>query len=101
MEGNVEDHAVLLCSLLLGWGLDAFVATGTIYSALKTGAANAGGKLGTKGAAVSIRPHSWVVSIDRVDENTSKITHWETLTGSQFEISYSGTGESDSLKLVV
>lgn len=27
--GDVEDHAVLLCSLLLGFGLDAYVAVGT------------------------------------------------------------------------
>ena len=29
LEGDVEDHAVLLCSLLLGWGLNAYVALGT------------------------------------------------------------------------
>ena len=27
--GDIEDHATLLCSLLLGLGLDAFVAIGT------------------------------------------------------------------------
>ena len=91
MEGNVEDHSVLLCNLLLGWGLDAFVATGTIYSAPKaagSGAAKAqhGGK-----PTVSIRPHMWVVTIDRIDEKSMKVTNWESLTGSQFELSYSGS----------
>ena len=28
--GDVADHANLLCSLLLGFGLDAYVATGTV-----------------------------------------------------------------------
>lgn len=27
--GDVEDHALLLCSLLLGVGLDAYVVAGT------------------------------------------------------------------------
>ena len=84
MEGNVEDHALLLCNLLLGWGLDAWVATGTIYSAPKQG------KGGGKSTSVNIRPHSWVVTIDKVDVTNSKVTLWETLTGSQYEIDYSG-----------
>lgn len=91
MEGNIEDHSVLLCSLLLGWGLDAFVATGTIYSAPKAVGAGVGAK--TQGAGkpmVSIRPHVWVVTIDRIDERSIKVTNWESLTGSQFELSYSG-----------
>jgi hypothetical protein len=89
MEGNVEDHSVLLCNLLLGWGLDAFVATGTIFSAAKAaaglGKAHSGGK-----TAINIRPHIWVVTIDHIDEKSTKVTHWESLTGSQFELSYSG-----------
>ncbi len=32
LQGDVEDHALLLCSLLLGWGLDAWVALGTIQT---------------------------------------------------------------------
>ena len=31
-QGDVEDHALLLCSMLLGWGLDAWVALGTIQA---------------------------------------------------------------------
>ena len=86
LEGNVEDHALLLCDLLLGWGLDAWVATGTIYSAPKQGKATAG----SKNASVNIRPHSWVVSIDKIDEKEMKVTFWESLTGSQYEVDYSG-----------
>ena len=33
LQGDVEDHALLLCSILLGWGMDAWVTYGTIYDA--------------------------------------------------------------------
>jgi hypothetical protein len=89
MEGNIEDHSILLCNLLLGWGLDAFVATGTIYSAPKAVGAGTKAQGGGK-PTVSIRPHVWVVTIDRIDERSMKVTNWESLTGSQFELSYSG-----------
>lgn len=29
MSGDVEDHAMLLCSLLLGFGLDSWICIGT------------------------------------------------------------------------
>lgn len=29
-RGDCEDHAILLCSLLLGFGLDAYVCVGTV-----------------------------------------------------------------------
>jgi len=30
-SGDVQEHAVLLCSLLLGFGLDAYVCVGTVW----------------------------------------------------------------------
>lgn len=30
-RGNASDHALLLCSLLLGFGLDAFVCIGLVH----------------------------------------------------------------------
>lgn len=69
MAGDVEDHAMLLCSLLLGFGLDAWICIGT------TG----------EGA------HAWVMTINNEAESKSsklskmhggrKITFWESLTG--------------------
>ena len=58
-KGDCEDHAVLLCSLLLGFGLDAYVCIGTK----------------AKGAA-----HSWVmvVGLDGI------VTFWESLTGHRY-----------------
>uniref|UniRef100_A0A8D2LT75 Centrosomal protein of 76 kDa n=1 Tax=Varanus komodoensis TaxID=61221 RepID=A0A8D2LT75_VARKO len=58
-KGDCEDHANLLCSLLLGFGLDAFVC------------------VGTKAKGV---PHTWVMTcgIDGI------ITFWESLTGHRY-----------------
>ncbi|XP_053252558.1 centrosomal protein of 76 kDa isoform X1 [Podarcis raffonei] len=58
-KGDCEDHANLLCSLLLGFGLEAFVC------------------VGTKAKGV---PHTWVMTygIDGI------ITFWESLTGHRY-----------------
>ena len=57
--GDVEEHATLLCSLLLGFGLDAYVVTGT----------------DERGA------HTWVMS--RADDGA--VTFWESLTGQRVD----------------
>lgn len=53
---DCEDHAVLLCSLLLGFGLQAFVC------------------IGTKGRA---EVHHWVMT----QGHDGLVTFWESLTG--------------------
>nr|XP_032826957.1 centrosomal protein of 76 kDa [Petromyzon marinus] len=58
-KGDCEDHANLLCSLLLGFGLDAFVCVGTK----------------AKG-----EPHAWVAT--RSTDGTA--TFWESLTGHRY-----------------
>ncbi|CAH1779275.1 unnamed protein product [Owenia fusiformis] len=58
-KGDCEDHAILLCSLLLGFGLDAYVCVGT-----KSKAA----------------PHAWVTTIGA----DGLVTFWETLTGNRY-----------------
>lgn len=54
-QGDCEDHATLLCSLLLGFGLDAYVCVGTK----------------AKGT-----PHTWVLTRG----TDGSITFWESLT---------------------
>lgn len=56
---DCEDHAVLLCSLLLGFGLNAYVCVGTK----------------AKGAA-----HTWVMTISPEGE----VTFWESLTAHRY-----------------
>uniref|UniRef100_A0A8C6LFE9 Centrosomal protein of 76 kDa n=1 Tax=Nothobranchius furzeri TaxID=105023 RepID=A0A8C6LFE9_NOTFU len=58
-KGDCEDHAALLCSLLLGFGLDAYMC------------------VGTKAKGVS---HAWVLT--RGTDGT--ITFWESLTAHRY-----------------
>ncbi|KAM9575770.1 centrosomal protein of 76 kDa isoform 2-T2 [Guaruba guarouba] len=58
-KGDCEDHANLLCSLLLGFGLEAFVC------------------VGTKGKGV---PHTWVMTLG----TDGTVTFWESLTGHRY-----------------
>lgn len=58
-KGDHENHSILLCSLLLGFGLDAYVC------------------IGTKGNGT---PHSWVLTNTPDGENV----FWESLTGNRF-----------------
>lgn len=58
-KGDCEDHSNLLCSLLLGFGLDAFVC------------------VGTKAKGV---PHTWVMTCG----TDGTITFWESLTGHRY-----------------
>lgn len=66
LSGDVEDHSVLLCSLLLGWGLNAFVAMGSLQTATDQ----------------SIQLHTWVITFCE----TGKVTYWESLTGEVIEV---------------
>jgi len=59
-KGDVEDHCVLLCSLLLGFGLDAYVC------------------IGTKAKGIS---HAWVVTINP----DGTVLFWESLTAQRHQ----------------
>ncbi|GFS20157.1 centrosomal protein of 76 kDa-like [Elysia marginata] len=59
-RGDCEDHAVLLCSLLLGFGLDAYICVGTKV----------------KGSV-----HVWVMT---VSADGQLITFWESLNGHRY-----------------
>ncbi|KAJ1489744.1 CEP76 C2 domain-containing protein, partial [Baffinella frigidus] len=63
-KGDVEEHAVLLCSLLLGFRLDAYCAIGSTLSG---------------------EAHMWVVTLERHDPALPpSVTFWESLTGSRY-----------------
>ena len=53
---DAENHATLLCSLLLGFGLDAYVIVGTKAKGI---------------------PHAWVMTLG----TDGLVTFWESLTG--------------------
>ena len=72
---DCEDHAVLLCSLLLGFGLNAFVCVGTK----------------AKGAA-----HTWVMTISPEGE----VAFWESLTAHRYCMRFSTCCEYHSCSRV-
>ena len=87
--GDVEDHANLLCSLLLGWGMNAYVCSGYIRSSFQRGtststsASSSSGNTGhQQSAGETALPHYWVVTSNA----TSSILFWEPLSGQQFEV---------------
>ena len=63
-SGDSSDHSILLCSLLLGFGIDAYVCIGTT---------NEG-------------PHCWVLSRTLRSSQLFIVTFWESLTGQRFEV---------------
>eukprot|EP00002_Diphylleia_rotans_P038836 TRINITY_DN8878_c0_g1_i1.p1 TRINITY_DN8878_c0_g1~~TRINITY_DN8878_c0_g1_i1.p1 ORF type:complete len:600 (+),score=95.19 TRINITY_DN8878_c0_g1_i1:110-1909(+) len=67
-RGSVEEHAILLCSLLLGFGLDAFVCLGS----------NQDG------------PHAWAMTIG---EEGSRVWFWESMTGRRYLHQDQNTGK--------
>ena len=83
--GDVEDHANLLCSLLLGWGMNAYVCSGYIRSSFQrviSTTASSGSASHAQSVGETAVPHYWVVTSDAM----SSILFWEPLSGQQFEI---------------
>lgn len=60
-KGDVENHAILLCNLLIGFGLDAYVCLGTKLK--------------------SHEPTAWVVTISH---DYKEVVFWESLTGNRY-----------------
>ncbi|KAJ8556788.1 hypothetical protein ON010_g9177 [Phytophthora cinnamomi] len=85
-KGDVQDHAVLLASLLLGCGLDAYVCIGTI-SASKSASRFARGSQrsyddrgSTRSAEVG---HVWVLTRG---SSSTDVLLWESVTGEKFAV---------------
>jgi centrosomal protein CEP76 len=85
LQGDVEDHALLLCSLLLSWGMDAWVCYGTIYDADHQGNGGADGAGNSNPVSRQFRPHYWVATLDDLHEG--RMVFWESLTGQQYNVS--------------
>ncbi|CAM9681247.1 unnamed protein product [Ascophyllum nodosum] len=90
-RGDASDHVLLLCSLLLGFGLDAFVCIGRVHSAeetegeetyLKGRDLEAGGNKTRQGEETE---HIWVCTFSGPRSN-KKAFFWETLTGQRFSM---------------
>jgi centrosomal protein CEP76 len=85
-KGDCEDHAVLLCSMLLGFGLDAYVCIGTVIDSNNVE-----------------RDHLWVLTRSPGRGKTARrVVFWESLTGQRyphraFEANIGAAGKDDSL----
>ncbi|OQR99934.1 centrosomal protein [Achlya hypogyna] len=64
-QGDCEEHALLLTSLLLGFGLDAYVVTGAVRP---------------KGANAGV-PHAWVLVKEKAG-----VVLWEAVTGVRYRL---------------
>ncbi|KAK3741153.1 hypothetical protein QZH41_011834 [Actinostola sp. cb2023] len=67
-KGSCEDHAILLCSILLGFGLNASVC------------------LGTKDTG---QPHAWVMT----RQQDGRVVFWESLTGQCHDVTEAPSAE--------
>ncbi|CAH8464457.1 unnamed protein product [Heterobilharzia americana] len=68
--GDIPDHANLLCSLLLGYGLEAYVALGTSQF-----------NMNKQIITTSLHPYAWVVVCS---DDYHKITFWDSITGCRY-----------------
>ncbi|CAH8449219.1 unnamed protein product [Dicrocoelium dendriticum] len=71
-RGDVHDHANLLCSLFLGFGLDAYVALGTSRTKRDDGT----------GQSIDDTPYAWVVVLLT---GCSAVTFWDAVSGRCFD----------------
>ena len=78
MQGSTEDHALLLCSLLLGWGLDTWVALGT---------ATEPSSISDDNSPKKEFSYCWVVTLDHDSSRPHfpAVTFWDVTTGSQVQ----------------
>jgi centrosomal protein CEP76 len=72
-RGDVEDHATLLCSLLLGFGLNTYVCIGQAYD-------DAAEDHDARDKVT--REHAWVVTV----ASSGDVTFIESLTGQRYEV---------------
>ncbi|PAA62584.1 hypothetical protein BOX15_Mlig033726g2 [Macrostomum lignano] len=74
-RGDTGDHAALLCSLLLGFGLDAYVAFGAKAPASSSGANAASGS-----------PVAWVVTLSQLGSSAepASVHFWDPVNGQRF-----------------
>lgn len=81
LKGDVEDHCFLLCNLLLGWGLQAYIALGSLQSTEPSPFASTIPGSGSNSSnpstnSIAQTMHTWVVTFQE-----GQWIFWESLTG--------------------
>jgi hypothetical protein len=89
-QGDLEDHAVLLCGLLLGFGLDAYVCIGTRTAAAAAAAATASAQgEAVQGGAEREEEYTWVMTRyggSGPQGAGTKVVFWDPLTGDRVAV---------------
>ncbi|CAM9785873.1 unnamed protein product [Phaeothamnion confervicola] len=93
-RGDVEDHAILLCCLLQGFGLAAYVCTGTATEGDDSdnggsGGGGGGGIGGDGGWVGRSRHHVWVATLTGAGAS-QRVVFWESLTGQRYQLATPG-----------
>jgi len=90
-KGTVQDHAVLLCSVLLGNGSDAYVCKGTVWR--DEGSSATGRNQGPQEKAPKLVEHVWVMTRD---EDTGWVTFWEPCSREMYHLPHRCTKKEKS-----
>ncbi|KAL7994077.1 putative CEP76, C2 domain-containing protein [Plasmopara halstedii] len=80
-KGNAQDHAILLASLLLGCGLDAYICIGTISACKSASRFTRGSQDSNDDRGLAEVGHVWVLTRGTC---TSDVFLWEAVTGEKF-----------------
>lgn len=80
-KGTIQDHAILLCSVLLGNGSDAYVCKGTVWR--DEGSSATGKDQGSLEKAPRLVEHVWVMTRD---EDTRWVTFWEPCSREMYHL---------------
>ncbi|KAG3188845.1 hypothetical protein PC128_g12036 [Phytophthora cactorum] len=81
-KGDAQDHAVLLASLLLGCGLDAYVCIGTISASKSASRFVRGSQRSYEDRAAEVG-HVWVITRG---SSSTDVLLWEAVTGEKFAV---------------
>ncbi|KAF4044206.1 CEP76 C2 domain [Phytophthora infestans] len=82
-KGDAQDHAILLASLLLGCGLDAFVCIGTISASKSASRFARGSQRSYEDRGSTEVGHVWVLTRG---SSSSDVLLWEAVTGEKFAV---------------
>ncbi|EEY68727.1 centrosomal protein, putative [Phytophthora infestans T30-4] len=82
-KGDAQDHAILLASLLLGCGLDAFVCIGTISASKSASRFARGSQRSYEDRGSTEAGHVWVLTRG---SSSSDVLLWEAVTGEKFAV---------------
>ncbi|KAL3674128.1 hypothetical protein V7S43_000074 [Phytophthora oleae] len=83
LKGDAQDHAILLASLLLGCGLDAYVCIGTISASKSASHFARGSQRSYEDRGAAEVGHVWVLTRG---SSSADVLLWESVTGEKFAV---------------